>query len=423
MKKISQPFYLSILMIGLLASCSKKDISTTLVSSNLTTSDTAIVAADKLATLAVVVDPYAAIKLSFGNNIDPRNLLNYANQAKPAYILKDNSRNNPITNSKATLGRVLFYDKNLSTNNTISCGSCHKQNLAFSDIAPVSDGVEGGKTVRHSMRLINSRFARETKFFWNERALTLELQTTMPIQDHLEMGFSGLSGRGNMISLLAKLSKINYYKELFRFVYGDTTVTEARMQESLAQFVRSIQSFDSKYDAGRTLVRNENDAFPNFTAVENTGKNLYMTPPVFNAAGLRVTGGAGCNGCHNAPEFDIDPNSRNNGIIGLFGSTTIEVNNTRAPSLRDLTKKDGSINSPMMHNAAFNSLRGVLGHYNNIPLNNRNNNLDARLRIANTGQRLNLTPTETDAIVAFMNTLAGTNVYVDRKWGNPFLIP
>jgi len=273
------------------------------------------------------------------------------------------------------------------------------------------------------MRLINSRFAREAKFFWNERALTLELQTTMPIQDHLEMGFSGLSGRGNMISLLAKLSKINYYKELFKFVYGDTVVTEARMQETLAQFVRSIQSFDAKYDAGRTLVRNENDAFPNFSAVESAGKNLYMTPPVFNAAGLRITGGAGCNGCHNAPEFDIDPNSRNNGIIGLFGSTTIEVNDTRAPSLRDLTKKDGSINSPMMHNAAFNSIRGVLGHYNNIPLNNRNNNLDARLRPSNTGQRLNLTPTETDAIVAFMNTLAGTNVYVDRKWGNPFLIP
>jgi len=421
MKKISQPFYLSILMIGLLASCSKKDISTTLVSSNLTTSDTAIVAADKLATLAVVVDPYAAIKLSFGNNIDPRNLLNYANQAKPAYILKDNSRNNPITNSKATLGRVLFYDKNLSTNNTISCGSCHKQNLAFSDIAPVSDGVEGGKTVRHSMRLINSRFARETKFFWNERALTLELQTTMPIQDHLEMGFSGLSGRGNMISLLAKLSKINYYKELFRFVYGDTTVTEARMQESLAQFVRSIQSFDSKYDAGRTLVRNENDAFPNFTAVENTGKNLYMTPPVFNAAGLRVTGGAGCNGCHNAPEFDIDPNSRNNGIIGLFGSTTIEVNDTRAPSLRDLTKTDGTINSRMMHNGVFNNLAAVLAHYNNIPANQRNNNLDGKLRPGNNTQQLNLTTEERDAVIAFMKTLSGTLVYTDKKWSTPFI--
>jgi len=295
MKKISQNFYLSFLFIGLLASCSKKEVTTTLITS-IPATDTAIAAAAKLATLAVVVDPYAAIKLNFGNNIDPRNLLNYANQGKPAYILKDNTRNNPITNSKATLGRVLFYDKSLSTNNTISCGSCHKQNLAFSDIAPVSDGVEGGKTVRHSMRLINSRFAREAKFFWNERALTLELQTTMPIQDHLEMGFSGLSGRGNMISLLAKLSKINYYKELFKFVYGDTVITEARMQETLAQFVRSIQSFDAKYDAGRTLVRNENDAFPNFSAVENAGKNLYMTPPVFNAAGLRITGGAGCNG-------------------------------------------------------------------------------------------------------------------------------
>jgi len=423
MKKINQNFYLSFLFIGLFASCSKKDISTTLVSSTPAPATDTTVAAAKLATLAVVVDPYAAIKLSFGNNIDPKNLLNYANQGKPTYITKDNTRNNPITNPKATLGRVLFYDKNLSTNNTISCGSCHKQNLAFSDIAPISTGVEGGLTVRHSMRLINARFARETNFFWNERASSLELQTTMPIQDHLEMGFSGLSGRGNMISLLTKLSKINYYKELFKFVYNDTVVTEARMQESLAQFVRSIQSFDSKYDAGRILVRNDNDAFPNFSTIENTGKNLYMTPPVFNTAGLRTTGGAGCNGCHNAPEFDIDPNSRNNGIIGLFGSTTIELNDTRAPSLRDLTKKDGSINSPMMHNAAFNSVRGVLGHYNTIPLNNRNNNLDARLRPGNTGQKLNLTTAETDAIVAFINTLAGTNVYVDKKWGNPFLTP
>jgi len=172
MKKTSQTFYLSFLFIGLLASCSKKELTTTLVNSTPAT-DTAIAAAAKLATLAVVVDPYAAIKLSFGNNIDPRNLLNYANQGKPAYILKDNTRNNPITNSKATLGRVLFYDKNLSTNNTISCGSCHKQNSAFSDIAPVSDGVEGGKTVRHSMRLINARFERETNFFWNERAFSL----------------------------------------------------------------------------------------------------------------------------------------------------------------------------------------------------------------------------------------------------------
>jgi len=368
-----------------------------------------------------VIDPYAAIKLAFGTNIDPQNLLNYANQAIPNYIVKDNTGSNVITNAKASLGRVLFYDKNLSTTNTISCSSCHKQNFAFSDTSLTSAGVEGGQTVRHSMRLINSRFSIESKFFWNERATSLEQQTTMPIQDHLEMGFSGVNGRGNLASLLAKLSKINYYNELFKFVYGDTVVTEARMQESLAQFIRSIQSFDSKYDAGRVQVRNDNDPFPNFTATENTGKNLYMTPPVFNANGIRIAGGLGCNGCHNAPEFDIDPNSRNNGVIGVIGSNDIELNDTRAPSLRDLTKTDGSINSRMMHNGVFNNLAAVLAHYNNIPANQRNNNLDGKLRPGNNTQQLNLTTEERDAVIAFMKTLSGTLVYTDKKWATPFI--
>ncbi len=418
MKKISLSQFALFIVVGLIVSCSKSDTLST--SLNNTVVDNK--APSKLP-VVVVIDPYAATKLAFGTNIDPTNLLNYANQSKPTYILKDNTGNNAITNQKATLGRVLFYDKNLSTNNTISCGSCHKQNFAFSDTALVSNGVEGGLTVRHSMRLINTRFAKENKFFWNERAASLEIQTTMPIQDHLEMGFSGLSGRGDMSTLLAKLSKINYYNELFKFVYGDTIVTESRLQESLAQFVRSIQSFDSKYDVGRAQVRNDNDAFPNFTTIENTGKNLFLTPPVFNASGLRITGGVGCNGCHNAPEFDIDPNSRNNGIIGIVGSNNIELNDTRAPSLRDLTKTDGTVNSRMMHTGVFNSLRAVMGHYNTIPANPRNTNLDARLKPNNVGQQLNLTTEETDAVIAFIKTLAGTSVYVDKKWGNPFLTP
>ena len=418
MKKISRLILTLFTLFGLLSSCSKNDnLSTSL---NSTIVDNKVVAKQPP---IVTIDPYAATKLTFGINIDPTNLLNYANQIKPNYITKDNTGTNVITNQKATLGRVLFYDKNLSTNNTISCASCHKQNFAFSDTAQISNGVEGGLTVRHSMRLINTRFANENKFFWNERAASLEIQTTMPIQDHLEMGFSGLNGRGNMSSLLTKLSKINYYNELFKFVYGDTVVTELRLQESLAQFVRSIQSFDSKYDVGRAQVRNDNDAFPNFTTIENTGKNLFLTPPVFNANGLRITGGIGCNGCHNAPEFDIDPNSRNNGIISIVGTNNIELNDTRAPSLRDLTKTDGTVNSPMMHTGGFNSLRGVILHYNSIPANPRNTNLDARLKPNNVGQQLNLTTNETDAVIAFIKTLAGTSVYVDKKWSNPFLVP
>ena len=270
-------------------------------------------------------DPYAAIKATFGTKIDPNNLANYAGQGKPTYINKDNTGGNGITNAKATLGRVLFYDKNLSIDNTISCGSCHKQQFAFGDNLISSPGVAGGTTARHSMRLANARFGAENKFFWDERAASLEIQTTMPIKDHAEMGFSGQTGRPAFVAVLTKLQGINYYNELFKFVYGDVSVTEARMQECLAQFVRSIQSFDSKYDAGRALVPNDGAAFPNFTAQENQGKQVFLTNAQFNAAGVRIGGGAGCNACHNAPEFDIDPNSKNNGIIGKIAGTGIDI--------------------------------------------------------------------------------------------------
>jgi len=392
-----------ILLIAAL-SCSKSDTATTPIT-------------------PVVVDPYAAIKVAFGTNIDPTSLANYANQGKPAYLVpaKDNTGGNTITNSKATLGRVLFYDKNLSIDNSISCGSCHKQQFAFGDNVIASSGVAGGVTARHSMRLINSRYAAETKFFWDERAATLEIQTTKPIQDHAEMGFSGLSGRPGIATLLTKLQSVNYYNELFKFVYGDINVTEARMQECLAQFVRSIQSFDSKYDAGRVAVANDGQPFPNFTAQENLGKQIFLTAPVFDPAGNRVAGGAGCNGCHNAPEFDIDPNSGNNGIVGKIPpGVGIDIAVTRAPSLRDVTNNAGVENGPLMHTANLATIQNAVGHYNTINIAPGNANLDPKLRPNGQGQKLNLTGAEQSALVAFIKTLSGTNVYVDRRWGNPF---
>ncbi len=370
--------------------------------------------------IPVIVDPYAAIKVAFGTNVDPNNLLNFANQGKPAYINKDNTGGNPITNAKATLGRVLFYDKNMSIDNSISCGSCHKQQFAFSDTARASKGVAGGITGRHSMRLINSRYAVETKFFWDERAASLVIQTTAPVKDHAEMGFSGQSGRPGIANLLTKLQGINYYNELFKFVYGDINVTEARLQECMAQFVRSIQSFDSKYDAGRVVVNNDGQPFPNFTLPENQGKQLFLAPPVFDATGSRVGGGAGCNGCHNAPEFDIDPNTRNNGIIGTISGISIDISNTRAPSLRDLTNTAGIMNGSLMHTAILNTLQNAIGHYGTINLAPGNTNLDARLRPNGFGQRLNFTGPEVDALMAFLRTLSGTNVYVNQKWSSPF---
>lgn len=367
-----------------------------------------------------IVTTFTAVEQAFGTNINLNSLANYANQGRPNYIVKDNTGTNAISDAKATIGRVLFYDKNLSIDNTIACASCHKQAFAFGDTAIASKGVAGGFTARHSMRLVNARYSVERKFFWDERAATLEQQTTKPIQDHAEMGFSGLNGRPTITTLLTKLQGIKYYNELFKFAYNDTTISEARLQECLSQFVRSIQSFDSKYDAGRAQVNNDADNFPNLTAQENAGKLLFITNPNFDANGNRIGGGLGCNRCHNAPEFDIDPNSRNNGIIGTIANTGIDITVTKSPTLRDLINNTGVENGPMMHTGNLATLQNVIGHYGTINLAPGNTNLDPRFVINGQGQKLNLTAQDVNSVVAFLKTLSGTNVYTDSKWSNPF---
>ena len=352
-------------------------------------------------------------------DIDLNELYNYANQSVPNYILKDNTPlNNPITDEGATLGRVLFYDVNLSATNTVSCASCHIQEHAFGDLNQQSQGING-LTPRHSMRLINARFATESKFFWDERAASLEAQTTNPIRDHIEMGFSGENGDMNFDDLILKLQNLPYYPILFANAFDSETITETRIQNALAQFVRSIQSFDSKYDQGRASVNNDNQPFPNFTPVENLGKDLFNQPPAFNPNGVRTSGGVGCAGCHQGPEFDIDPNSLNNGVIGTISGNQTDLSITRAPTLRDIVKQNTESNGGFMHIGISNNLITVIEHYNQINLNG-NTNLDPRLSPGGQPQNLNLTENEKLSLVAFLRTLSGSDVYINPKWSNPF---
>ncbi|WP_258098652.1 cytochrome-c peroxidase [Marinoscillum pacificum] len=357
------------------------------------------------------------IAASFGDNIDLDNLFDYESLTIPAYINKDNTGSNNITNEGATLGRVLFYDVKLSIDNSVACASCHQQSFAFSDGLQASGGVNGS-TGRHSMRLVNSRFADEENFFWDERALSLEEQTTQPIQDHTEMGFSGEEGNEDFEGLIEKLEAIEHYQELFKLVYGDSEITEERIQLALAQFIRSIQSFDSKYDVGRAQVNTNNQSFPNFTEEENMGKQLFTARPDFDLNGVRIGGGAGCDGCHRAPEFDIDPDTRNNGVIHSIAGD-IDTDVTRAPSLRDIFNDTGKLNGPLMHTGDM-SLEEVIAHYNEIELSNDNNNLDRRLMANGIPQQLNLTDEEIAALSAFIKTLSGTNVYTAEQWSDPF---
>ncbi len=124
----------------------------------------------------------------------PADFYDYESILYPDHLLSDPILNlvsnfnsaNPVTNEGATLGRVLFYDKNLSFNNSIACASCHHQNKAFSDGLTFSSGFEGGITGRNSMAISNIHYNR--RFFWDTRADFIETQALMPIQDHIEMG-------------------------------------------------------------------------------------------------------------------------------------------------------------------------------------------------------------------------------------------
>ncbi len=354
------------------------------------------------------------IEQVFGDNISLDNYLDYESQQVPAYINEDNTRGNDIENEVATLGRVLFYDKNLSSNNTVSCASCHQQAAAFGDTEQVSQGVNS-LTARHSMRLVNARFADERRFFWDERAATLEEQTTMPIRDHGEMGFSGTNGDPDFDDLLERLNDLDYLSDLSVMAFGDGEITEERMQTALAQFIRSIQSFDSRYDEGRAQVNSDNADFPNLSAQENLGKRLFMRAP--------DDGGAGCATCHRPPEFDIDPDSRNNGVTGVFGSASrMDHDVTRSPTLRDLLSPEGSTNGPFMHDGSLTTLAQVVAHYNDIADMPGNDNLDRRLRgRRNEGRRLMLSSDERAAIVAFLGTLTGEDVYSNEMWSDPFI--
>jgi len=346
--------------------------------------------------------------------IDLAVLPNYARQPKPSYIFGDNTplatgpnaQPNPITNTGATLGRLLFYDKRLSRNDTVSCSSCHHQDHAFGDPAMASTGV-AGMTPRHAMRLVNARFA-EPRFFWDDRAPTLENQASQPFRNAIEMGFSGTNGDPNFSDLLAKLSALPEYQVLFNAAFGSPGIDEPRIQRALAQFIRSIQSFDSKFDDGLSLGAAGQSPFANFTDSEKRGRQLFTNPA--------SNGGANCLFCHSDPTFSNSSNGNNGVTTTIAGGTDLTI--ISSPTLRDLVGPSGQLNAPLMHNGSFTSIAQVIEHYNAIPADNPN--LSFFLKQNNVPQHLNLTAQQKLDLEAFLRTLSGKAVYTDPKWSNPF---
>lgn len=335
-----------------------------------------------------------------------------AHFAQANVLAADNTpMTNPVTDDGATLGRVLFYDKNLSANRSISCANCHQQAIGFGDSKTLSEGFEGGLTGRHSMGLSNARFYVNGAFFWDERASTLEEQVLMPVQDPIEMGLS-------LDSLLARVEHQPYYAPLFEKAFGSEDITELRIRQALAQFVRSIMSYQAPYDQGRAQVNAPADPFPNFTAQENQGKALFFGVPP-GPGGPPVPGA--CVTCHGTEAFTA-PGPRNNGLdamttdagVGGANGNPAQVGLFKVPSLRNLSGR-----GPYMHDGRFATLAQVIDHYSTGVQDHPN--LSPQLRGPN-GDPVapNFTPAQKAALVAFLQTLDDASLANDVKFGDPF---
>lgn len=366
----------------------------------------------------------------------PDNYFNYANIQLPSYYITDefpaqfqfqdiidldNTPNdNQITDAGATLGRVLFYDKKLSANGTVSCASCHQAEKGFSDPNVLSEGFEGGLTRRHSMGLANARFYAGGKFFWDERAETLEDQVLMPFQDEIEMGLT-------LSQLVQIVNDQAYYPTLFNDAFGDETITSDRISRALAQFVRSLVSVTSKYDQARSDVSSPIVDFPSFTALENQGKQLFYAP-------RQLTNGVmgNCVGCHQTEAF-IGPSLPNMGPLTTFATTNgldafstndlgvneatgnpNDIGKFKIPSLKNI-----AIRPPFMHDGRFATLEEVIEHYSSGVQNHAN--LISPL-VNDNGEvgQFNFTQEEKDALIAFLNTLTDEQMINDEKYSDPF---
>ncbi|MCH7905642.1 MAG: methylamine utilization protein [Armatimonadetes bacterium] len=315
-------------------------------------------------------------------------------------------RNNPTTNAGATLGRVLFYDKRLSASDTVACGSCHLQKHGFSDPRPLSVGFDGKETKRHSLPLVNVRYYENGRMFWDERAPTLEKQVLMPIQSAIEMGMT-LDG------LVAKLSSAEFYGPLFKDAFGTEKVTSDRIARAIAQFVRSLVSYESKFDralaapsTGDVLTEQEQRGHKLFTGTPRPGslERFIRTGPEL--------GLATCANCH-ITEIQTGDGLRNNGLDPDLSLDPGTNGFFKAPSLRNV-----AVRTAFMHDGRFSTLREVVEHYSTgIKAHPRLILLRGR---GGRPLRPDLSDEDIEALVAFMLTLTDEKFLTDPKFSNPF---
>lgn len=292
---------------------------------------------------------------------------------KPVYQFEGNE----LTKEGFALGKKLFFEKRLSIDNTVSCGSCHQPFAAFAHLGhDLSHGINNLLGTRNSPSLFNLNW--HTSFFWDGGVNHIEVQPVSPITNPVEMGES-------LMNVIEKIKNDEQYKADFRKVYGDDSINSQRMLKLLAQFMGMLISDDAKYDK---VMRG--DIGISFTESENRGYTIFKTH---------------CNTCHTEPLFSnftfrnngLEPNTTTEGKLEL-GRAVITLDSTdnfkfKVPSLRNL-----KYSKPYMHDGRILTLEAVLQHYEKGIYQTAT--LDPLLK-----DGIKLTTQEKQDLLEFLNTL------------------
>ncbi len=295
--------------------------------------------------------------------------------------------NNTLTPDGFILGRTLFYDPIFSSDNTISCGSCHQQFVAFANSGhDLSHGVNGLLGNRNTPALQNLNW--NTSFSHDGGVTNLELFPPAPITNPVEMDET-------VASVVLKISNSSKYKPLFNKAFGDDIINSQRIFKALSQFMGTMYSYNSKYDK----VKKGSESF---TTQEQSGYNIFIQ---------------NCANCHKEPLFS-DYSFKNNGIgvnpafkdSGRMHITQLmtDIYKFKTPSLRNIEKT-----APYMHDGRYTTLDACLNHYASNIANS--STLDPQLVGGiplSTQDKLN--------IIAFLKTLTDNTFLTDKRFAeNP----
>lgn len=317
----------------------------------------------------------------------------------------------------ATLGRTLFYDKQLSADGKISCASCHQQNLAFSDNTSFSNGPNGNTTARNSIALGSLRsfgahyadLADDTPgLFWDERAHSIKDQLKQTINNPNEMGME-------LADITELMANTDYYEVLHSKAFQTKEITEDNVLEALETFINSIGSPSSKFEE-------EVKGQLNYIS----GDNVVGAIPFEKGLELFITN---CSSCHGANlklpldlKIDNPINLANNGLelnqsdLGAFNHSqkAEDLGKFKIPGLRNI-----ELTAPYMHDGRFETLEEVVEFYNSgITLHP---NLHPSLRNGDQTKKLNLDESQKAALVEFLKSLTNDAIVNEEKWSNPFI--